>query len=134
MLFRDGAVAAEGWRWPYAAHRPRNLHSVAKSFKMCIRDRGLRRLRRGGQGLGGDDEGVGGTVAGLQAGIAQQQPQGRLGGVVAHHAARAAAFRQAAVIQPGMTGAGREDVYKRQRQPMACSRSARTGVITASAS
>ncbi|WP_241075718.1 serine hydrolase domain-containing protein [Achromobacter insuavis] len=32
MLFRDGAVAAEGWRWPYAAHRPRNLHSVAKSF------------------------------------------------------------------------------------------------------
>ncbi|KAJ8134176.1 hypothetical protein OY671_012610, partial [Metschnikowia pulcherrima] len=32
MSFRDGAVAAEGWRWPYAAHRPRNSHSVAKSF------------------------------------------------------------------------------------------------------
>jgi CubicO group peptidase (beta-lactamase class C family) len=35
MLHRHGAVLAEAWRWPYAAWRPRILHSVAKSFTAC---------------------------------------------------------------------------------------------------
>jgi len=35
MLHREGQVLAEGWRWPYRADRPRNLHSVAKSFTAC---------------------------------------------------------------------------------------------------
>jgi CubicO group peptidase (beta-lactamase class C family) len=35
MLHRHGHVVAEGWRWPYRADRPRNLHSVAKSFTAC---------------------------------------------------------------------------------------------------
>ena len=35
MLYRDGYVVAEAWRWPYRADRPRILHSVAKSFTAC---------------------------------------------------------------------------------------------------
>lgn len=35
MLFRNGHVVAEAWRWPYRADRLRNLHSVAKSFTAC---------------------------------------------------------------------------------------------------
>jgi CubicO group peptidase (beta-lactamase class C family) len=35
MLHVDGRVVAEAWRWPYRADRPRNLHSVAKSFTAC---------------------------------------------------------------------------------------------------
>lgn len=35
MLYRHGHVVAEAWRWPYRADRPRNLHSVAKSFTAC---------------------------------------------------------------------------------------------------
>lgn len=35
MLHRNGHVVAEAWRWPYRADRPRNLHSVAKSFTAC---------------------------------------------------------------------------------------------------
>jgi CubicO group peptidase (beta-lactamase class C family) len=35
MLHRHGQVAAEGWRWPYRADRPRVLHSTAKSFTAC---------------------------------------------------------------------------------------------------
>lgn len=35
MLHRHGHVVAEAWRWPYRADRPRNLHSVAKSFTAC---------------------------------------------------------------------------------------------------
>ncbi len=35
MLHRNGKVVAEGWRWPYRADRPRNLHSVVKSFTAC---------------------------------------------------------------------------------------------------
>lgn len=32
MLWRNGRVVAEAWRWPYRPDRPRILHSVAKSF------------------------------------------------------------------------------------------------------
>jgi CubicO group peptidase (beta-lactamase class C family) len=35
MLWRDGAVVAEGWKWPYAPARPRLTHSVTKSFTAC---------------------------------------------------------------------------------------------------
>ncbi|MFL9874288.1 serine hydrolase domain-containing protein [Paraburkholderia megapolitana] len=35
MLYRNGHVVAEAWRWPYRADRLRNLHSVAKSFTAC---------------------------------------------------------------------------------------------------
>ncbi|TDF77696.1 serine hydrolase [Pseudomonas sp. H9] len=35
ILHRHGNVAAEGWKWPYTADRPRILHSVAKSFTAC---------------------------------------------------------------------------------------------------
>jgi CubicO group peptidase (beta-lactamase class C family) len=35
MLHRHGKVAAEAWRWPYRADRPRILHSTAKSFAAC---------------------------------------------------------------------------------------------------
>jgi CubicO group peptidase (beta-lactamase class C family) len=35
MLHRNGRVVAEGWRWPYRPDRPRNLHSVVKSFTAC---------------------------------------------------------------------------------------------------
>ena len=35
MIHRNGKVVAEAWRWPYRADRPRNLHSVAKSFTAC---------------------------------------------------------------------------------------------------
>lgn len=35
MLWRDGAVVAEGWRWPYAANRPRMTHSLTKSITAC---------------------------------------------------------------------------------------------------
>jgi len=31
MVWRDGAVVAEGWRWPYGAERPRMSHSMTKS-------------------------------------------------------------------------------------------------------
>ena len=31
MLHRAGRVAAEGWRWPYRADRPRIMHSATKS-------------------------------------------------------------------------------------------------------
>lgn len=48
MLYRNGHVVAEGWRWPYRADRPRILHSVAKSFTACAiglaLDEGLFRL------------------------------------------------------------------------------------------
>jgi CubicO group peptidase (beta-lactamase class C family) len=35
MLYHNGHVVAEAWRWPYRADRPRILHSVAKSFTAC---------------------------------------------------------------------------------------------------
>jgi CubicO group peptidase (beta-lactamase class C family) len=35
MIHRNGKVLVEAWRWPYRADRPRNLHSVAKSFTAC---------------------------------------------------------------------------------------------------
>lgn len=35
MLWRDGAVVAEGWCWPYAADRPRMTHSLTKSVTAC---------------------------------------------------------------------------------------------------
>ncbi|MFM0739404.1 serine hydrolase [Paraburkholderia xenovorans] len=35
MIHRNGHVVTEAWRWPYRAERPRNLHSVAKSFTAC---------------------------------------------------------------------------------------------------
>jgi CubicO group peptidase (beta-lactamase class C family) len=35
MLWRDGAVAAEGWKWPYGPRRRRMTHSVTKSFTAC---------------------------------------------------------------------------------------------------
>jgi CubicO group peptidase (beta-lactamase class C family) len=35
MLWRNGQVVAEAWRWPYRPDRPRILHSVAKSFTAC---------------------------------------------------------------------------------------------------
>jgi CubicO group peptidase (beta-lactamase class C family) len=35
MIHRNGKVVVEAWRWPYRADRPRNLHSVAKSFTAC---------------------------------------------------------------------------------------------------
>jgi CubicO group peptidase (beta-lactamase class C family) len=35
MIHRNAHVVAEAWRWPYRADRPRNLHSVAKSFTAC---------------------------------------------------------------------------------------------------
>ncbi len=35
MLWRNGHVVAEAWRWPYRPERPRILHSVAKSFTAC---------------------------------------------------------------------------------------------------
>jgi CubicO group peptidase (beta-lactamase class C family) len=35
MLHRGGAVAAEGWWWPYRPERPYVMHSLAKSFLAC---------------------------------------------------------------------------------------------------
>lgn len=35
MLYRNGAVAAEGWWWPYRPERPYIMHSLAKSFLAC---------------------------------------------------------------------------------------------------
>jgi CubicO group peptidase (beta-lactamase class C family) len=35
MIWRDGAVAAEGWRWPYRPDRLRMLHSATKSVTAC---------------------------------------------------------------------------------------------------
>jgi CubicO group peptidase (beta-lactamase class C family) len=35
MLHRAGRVAAEGWRWPYRADRPRIMHSATKSVLAC---------------------------------------------------------------------------------------------------
>lgn len=35
MLHRAGRVAAEGWRWPYRADRPRIMHSATKSVMAC---------------------------------------------------------------------------------------------------
>lgn len=35
MLWRDGAVVAEGWRWPYSADRLRISHSMTKSVTAC---------------------------------------------------------------------------------------------------
>jgi hypothetical protein len=35
MLHRGGAVAAEGWWWPYRPERPYIMHSLAKSFLAC---------------------------------------------------------------------------------------------------
>ena len=35
MLHRAGLVAAEGWRWPYRADRPRIMHSATKSVLAC---------------------------------------------------------------------------------------------------
>ncbi len=48
MLHRAGAVAAEGWWWPYRPERPYIMHSLAKSFLACAvgfaLDEGLLRL------------------------------------------------------------------------------------------
>jgi CubicO group peptidase (beta-lactamase class C family) len=35
MIWRDGAVITEGFRWPYRSDRQRILHSVTKSFTAC---------------------------------------------------------------------------------------------------
>jgi CubicO group peptidase (beta-lactamase class C family) len=35
MLWRDGAVVAEGWHWPYSAERRRMTHSMTKSITAC---------------------------------------------------------------------------------------------------
>jgi CubicO group peptidase (beta-lactamase class C family) len=35
MIWRDGAVVAEGWRWPYTADRVRMAHSMTKSVTAC---------------------------------------------------------------------------------------------------
>lgn len=35
MLWRDGAVVAEGWRWPYGPERRRMTHSMTKSITAC---------------------------------------------------------------------------------------------------
>jgi CubicO group peptidase (beta-lactamase class C family) len=35
LLHRRGHLACELYRWPYGAHRPRLMHSVAKSFTAC---------------------------------------------------------------------------------------------------
>ena len=35
MLWRDGAVVAEGWHWPYRADRLRMTHSMTKSVTAC---------------------------------------------------------------------------------------------------
>ena len=35
MLYRSGAVIAEGWNWPYAQHRPHIMHSLTKSLTAC---------------------------------------------------------------------------------------------------
>ncbi len=35
MLWRDGAVVAEGWRWPYRPERRRMTHSMTKSITAC---------------------------------------------------------------------------------------------------
>ena len=35
MLYRHGNVVAEGWSWPYAAHRPHMMHSLTKSVTTC---------------------------------------------------------------------------------------------------
>jgi len=35
MLWRNGAVVAEGFHWPYAATRPRMAHSMTKSVTAC---------------------------------------------------------------------------------------------------
>ena len=35
MLWRDGAVVAEGWHWPYSADRLRMTHSMTKSVTAC---------------------------------------------------------------------------------------------------
>jgi CubicO group peptidase (beta-lactamase class C family) len=35
MIWRDGVVTAEGWRWPYSADRRRMSHSMTKSVTAC---------------------------------------------------------------------------------------------------
>jgi CubicO group peptidase (beta-lactamase class C family) len=35
MLHRAGQVVAEAWWWPYGPHRPRIMHSLAKSLTSC---------------------------------------------------------------------------------------------------
>jgi len=35
MLWRDGAVVAEGWHWPYSGDRLRMTHSMTKSVTAC---------------------------------------------------------------------------------------------------
>lgn len=35
MIWRDGAVVAEAWRWPYSADRLRLTHSMTKSVTAC---------------------------------------------------------------------------------------------------
>jgi len=35
MLHRHGAVAAEGWWWPYRSDRPHMMHSLTKSVTAC---------------------------------------------------------------------------------------------------
>ncbi len=35
MIWRDGIVAAEGWRWPYSGDRRRMTHSMTKSITAC---------------------------------------------------------------------------------------------------
>lgn len=35
MVWRDGAVVAEGWRWPYGADNRRMTHSMTKSITAC---------------------------------------------------------------------------------------------------
>src|SRR3546814_8656413 len=35
MVWRDGAVVTEAWRWPYSPDRLRMTHSMTKSFTAC---------------------------------------------------------------------------------------------------
>jgi len=35
MLYRQGAVAAQGWWWPYRSDRPHMMHSLTKSVTAC---------------------------------------------------------------------------------------------------
>src|SRR3546814_20776204 len=35
MVWRDGAVVTEAWRWPYSPDRLRMTHSMTTSFTAC---------------------------------------------------------------------------------------------------
>jgi len=47
MLYRHGAVAAEGWWWPYGADRPHMMHSLTKSVTACAVGRAMAEGRFG---------------------------------------------------------------------------------------